>query len=217
MKKSTPLTTRQKQVLKILHDAEVHRGISPTIREIQEEFSFKSSRAVVGHLIALERKGYIKREGGVRGTRIIKYEQHGKKPRNSVCYLPLVGQVAAGTPLFAEENVEEWVPVPSNMKHCNRSFILRAKGDSMIDAHILDGDLLVVCPEHQPEQDDIVVALIDDEATVKRLVKRGRRIQLNPENPKYAPIVVTKDQRFIIQGIVVGSLRIGNKARLMNA
>ena len=203
--KAPGLTHRQKQVLRILHSTITHRGIVPTIQELQDELGFKSSRAVVCHLMALEKKGYIRREGRARGIRILKFKEQGKLKRD-VSYLPLIGQVAAGTPLLAEENIEEWVPVPSSMTHCNRSFLLKAKGDSMTGAHILDGDLLVVCPEHSPEQGDIVVALLGEEATVKRFFKKRTHIELKAENPKYKPMLVDPGEVFV-QGKVVGVMR----------
>lgn len=198
--------------MQLLCNATIHRGIIPTIRELQEELGFSSSRGVVGHLIALERKGYIRRDGGARGIRVIKFEQRNNKPKCNARYLPLVGQVAAGVPIFAEENIQEWVPVPSAMAHCDRSFLLRARGDSMIGAHILDGDLLVVCPEGPPRQNDIVVALIDDEATVKRFHKKNGCIELKAENPKYAPMRLGSDRQITIQGKVVGVLRTGGRS-----
>lgn len=200
------LTSRQQQVFKILRDAITHRGIVPTIRELQEELCFKSSRAVVRHLLALEKKGYIKREGGARGVRILKFKQKGKT-RSDVCYLPLVGHVAAGLPMLAEENVEEWVPVPAGMRHCDRTFLLKAKGHSMTGAHILDGDLLAVCPEHEADEGDIVVALIGSEATVKRFYKRNGHIELKPENSRYKTLTADPSE-VTLQGKVVGVLRI---------
>ena len=210
-KKAPSLTDRQKQVLKILHGAITHRGVVPTLQELQDELGFKSSRGVVCHLMALEKKGFVRREGGARGIRLLKFLKQGKTQAN-VSYLPLVGNVAAGTPILAEENIEEWVPVASSMVHCKRAFLLRVKGDSMVGAHILDGDLLVVCPEHSPEQNDIVVALIDDEATVKRYRKSGPSIELKAENPKYKSIHISAGARMVIQGKVVGVLRMGQNA-----
>lgn len=210
METKRQLTNRQREVLKIVRNAISHRGIVPTIRELQGELGFKSSRAIVVHLIALERKGYIRREGGARGIRLLKFQRNGK-PHVNVSYLPLVGEVAAGAPIFAEENIQEWVPIPSAMAHCDRSFLLRARGDSMVGAHILDGDLLVVCPEDSPRQNDIVVALIDDEATVKRFHKKNGRVELRAENPKYAPMRFGSDRQVSIQGKVVGVLRAGGE------
>lgn len=202
------LTTRQLQVLKILYNFITLRRSTPTIRELQAELGFKSSRAVVGHLIALEKKGYIERDSSARGIRILKYNDKNKV-RRDVSYLPLVGCIAAGEPLLAQENIEEWIPVPTNMVHGKRSFLLRANGDSMVNAHILDGDLLVVCPEISPVEGDIVVALIGgEEATVKRLFKKKNKVELHPENKKYKPIIVKGE--LIIQGKVTGVLRSGN-------
>ncbi len=197
------LTERQREVLEAILRSLKQRGFPPTIRELQEELGVFSPRGVTRHLQALEKKGYIQRDSSARGIRVLRALEGESE---EVVYLPLVGRVAAGSPLWAEENVEEWVPVPKQLERQRRNaFLLRVVGDSMVDAHILDGDLVIVHPQPTAEDGEIVVALLEDEATVKRLKKEGRQMFLMPANSKYRPIPVTEDVS--IQGKVIGLLR----------
>lgn len=197
------LTERQKEVLKAILQSLKQRGFPPTIRELQEELGVVSPRGIICHLQALEKKGYIQRDSSARGIRVLMTPEGESE---EVIYLPLIGRVAAGSPLWAEENIEGWIPVPRQLVGQQRNaFLLRVIGDSMTDAHILDGDLVIVHPQPTAEEGEIVVALLEDEATVKRLKREGRQLFLMPANPRYRPIPVTEGVS--IQGKVVGLLR----------
>jgi repressor LexA len=197
------LTARQQAVLKYIVRYIKTHGYPPTIREIRSHLGIKSLRGVTVHLEALERKGYIQRYKGSRSIRVL------KSPKSEIeegfVKLPLVGTIAAGTPRLAFEHIEAEVPVPASIAG-RGSFLLRVRGDSMIDAHIMDGDLVVVKPQHWAENGDLVVALIGDEATVKRLRVEGEKITLVPANRAYSSIPLEGAEAKII-GKVVGLLR----------
>ena len=195
------LTQRQAQILELIRESVASTGYPPTRAEIAAEFGFRSANAAEEHLRALERKGVIEMiPGASRGLRLV------TPPRG----LPLVGRVAAGNPILAEENIEEFYELPGSMFYPRADFLLRVQGDSMRDVGILDGDLLVVHQTPAAENGQIVVARIDNEVTVKRLKKTRSRylIQLLPENPDYDPIEVDlREQDFVIEGLYAGLLR----------
>ena len=195
------LTQRQAQILELIRESVASTGYPPTRAEIAAEFGFRSANAAEEHLRALERKGVIEMiPGASRGLRLV------TPPRG----LPLVGRVAAGNPILAEENIEEFYELPGSMFYPRADFLLRVQGDSMRDVGILDGDLLVVHQTPAAENGQIVVARIDSEVTVKRLKKTRSRylIQLLPENPDYDPIEVDlREQDFVIEGLYAGLLR----------
>lgn len=198
------LTSRQKQVLDAIVAYERRHGYPPTVRELQDKLGLSSPRGVAFHLENLESKGWIRRDSTPRGIRVL--AEGSESGGDEVIYLPLVGDVAAGVPLLAEENIQEWVPVPKSLLGRQReAFLLQVKGDSMVEAHILDGDLVIVRPQLTAENGEIVVALIGDEATVKRFHKHGTQVVLKPANPAYEPIELTEDVQ--IQGKVLGVLR----------
>jgi len=203
-----PLTKRQKQVLNCIVKEIETKGYPPSIREIGKALNISTLRGVTCHLDALEKKGYIKRDSTPRGIKIISSVINGilTSQNRKVIKLPLLGRVAAGTPILAEQNIEDWFSVPKELVKNNRNvFLLRIRGDSMINDHILDGDLVIVKSQTTAENSDIVVGIIDNEATVKRFYRRNNHIELCPSNPKYKPIILKED--FKINGKVIGLLR----------
>lgn len=209
---NTPhLTNRQQQVLDLIRRHLAARGAPPTIRELREGLGLNSLRGVTVHLDALVRKGFIERSRQARGIRLLKEPKSSRMaPVEPVPYLiPVVGQIAAGAPLLAEQNVEErlvvdprWVPGPG-------CFAVRVHGESMVNAGISSGDYVVVRPQSDSENGQIVAVLIEGEATVKRFFReKGGRVRLQPENPVFDPIFVhPKDQSIRILGKVVGLFR----------
>lgn len=182
------LTERQKQVLRVVYRVSEEQGRPPTVREIGKEIGLSSTCTVQRHLEALVRKGYIKREAArARAITIIKSDDPRMLPRRTV-KLPLVGTVAAGKPLLAAENIEEVFPLPRDLVKDAQAFMLRVQGDSMIEAGIFDGDLAVVRQQNYAEDGDIVVALLEEEATVKRFRRRRGRLFLEPANAMMKPL-----------------------------
>lgn len=196
------LTARQAQVLDIVRRHIVETGYPPTRADIANELGFKSPNAAEEHLRALARKGAIEMVPGTsRGIRLP--EEQG---------LPVIGRVAAGSPILAEEHIEDRVDLPADFFRPRADFLLRVKGDSMIGAGILDGDLLAVHKTPEAHNGQIVVARVDEDVTVKRFQRtRNRaRISLLPENDDYAPIEVDlREREFAIEGLSVGILRRG--------
>ncbi len=194
------LTPRQAQVLDFIRQHISDTGYPPTRADIAGELGFKSPNAAEEHLKALARKGAIEMVPGTsRGLRLP--EDHG---------LPLVGRVAAGSPILAEEHIEERVDMPANFFYPRADFLLKVRGDSMIDAGILDGDLLAVHKTMEASNGQIVVARIEDEVTVKRFQRTRNRskVMLLPENEDYAPIEIDlREQAFAIEGLSVGVIR----------
>jgi len=195
------LTARQQQILDLIEQCIEETGFPPTRAEISTALGFKSANAAEEHLKALARKGVIEMvPGASRGIRIANKHQG----------IPLVGRVAAGNPILAEENIEDYVNVPGNLFHPAADYFLRVQGDSMKDGGILDGDLLAVSKTETASNGQLVVARIDDEVTVK-ILKRGRQrsvLTLLPQNPDFEPIEVNlKEQQFAIEGLGVGVIR----------
>jgi repressor LexA len=194
------LTKRQEQVLALIRRHIAETGYPPTRADIAEELGFRSPNAAEEHLKALARKGAIEMIPGTsRGIRLP--EATG---------LPIVGRVAAGEPILAAEHIEDTCPIPPDFFKPAADYLLRVRGDSMVNAGILDGDLLVVHKTGEARNGDIVVARIDEEVTVKRL-QRGRArsvVHLIAENPDYEPIEVDLSSRaFTIEGLAVGVIR----------
>lgn len=203
---SKKLTQRQKAVLDFIIKYVAEHGYPPSIREMRAEFGIASLRGVTVHLDALERKGYIRRESTSRSIQILKTEADSS--RDDLVPLPLLGAIAAGAPLLASENIEAEISVPRAMLGAVRdAFLLRVKGDSMVEAHIMDGDLVVIRPQRSAGNGDLVAALIDgEEATIKRLRTDYDSVVLAPANPAYQPIPLEgADVRLI--GKVIGLLR----------
>ena len=183
------LTGRQQQVLEGIHHIIKEKGYPPTVREIGERLGLRSSCTVQRHLEALERKGYIKRDRTkARSVEIVHAPDPTMIPVPMVP-VPVVGTVAAGQPILATENIEEVFPLPRDVVKDDQCFMLQVEGDSMIEAGIFDGDYVVVRQQPYAEDGDIVVALLEDEATVKRFRRRRSSIHLEPANKKMKPII----------------------------
>jgi repressor LexA len=197
------LTTRQQAILDWLRDEVDRRGVPPTIREIGEEFGIRSTKGVEDHLAALERKGAIRRERGK--SRAI--EVVARPDLRGARMVPLLGRIAAGAPILAVENHAGRFILDESLVGGGETFLLRVQGDSMKDASILDGDLVVVRAQEAARSGDIVAARIGDEATVKRFEQTPRGIRLLPENDAHAPIDVDASDDFSILGRVVGVYR----------
>jgi repressor LexA len=198
------LTRRQREVLNFIISFARKHGFQPSMREIGEKFGIRSTHGVHRHLQALQKKGYLKRPVGQGRALELR---HFAPPRGSL-EIPVLAKVAAGEPLLAVENIEETLVVDQSLVKGKDSFFLRVQGESMIGAHILDADYVLVKPQPSAENGDIVVALMEDEATVKRFYKKGKTVQLKPENPAFKAIEVDeKDGRFQIIGKVVGVFR----------
>lgn len=193
-------TARQEQVLEFIRESIRRNGYPPTVREICTGLGLSSPSTVHVHLANLERLGLIKRDPSK--PRALDLADAHKPVRP----LPLVGRVAAGAPILAEENIEELVDVPVFLRRDDGDFLLRVRGDSMRDAGIFDQDYIVVHPAEQAVNGEIVVAMVGDEATTKRFFREGRSVRLQPENSLYEPIVVDADAVRLV-GKVVGVLR----------
>jgi repressor LexA len=183
------LTDRQKKILDHIRRAVAERGYPPSVREIGEAVGLHSPSSVHAQLAALAQKGYLSKAPS--RPRAIRVQGAGGKasPMTRVREVPVVGSIAAGAPILAEQNIEDTIAVPSELTSKGTLFALRVRGDSMIDAGILDGDTVIIREQSVAEDGDIVAALIDEEeATVKRLSRKGGRVRLLAENPAYGPI-----------------------------
>lgn len=216
----TELTARQRQILDFIRMTTREQGFPPSVREIGDAIGLSSSSSVHAHLTALEKKGYIARNGSsARAMTInpnmiddtvlfdesntIELDDFERASQNMVA-LPLVGQVAAGVPILAEENIEETIGLPTQIVGDSSSFLLTVRGESMIEAGIFDGDIVVVKEQNAANNGDIVVAMIDGEATVKTFFQEPDCIRLQPQNPTMNPIY-TRDA--IIIGKVTALFR----------
>ncbi|HET9551955.1 MAG TPA: transcriptional repressor LexA [Anaeromyxobacteraceae bacterium] len=223
----TGLTDRQLEVLRFIAREIEERGYPPTIREIGEALDIRSTNGVNDHLKALERKGFLSRDpvksraliptssakealGASRGN-VIKFPGGGApKPGARLVEVPIIGRVAAGQPILAQERIEDTVQVDSFLLGTNKKvYGLRVQGDSMIGDGILPGDYIFVKKQLAAEDGEIVVAMIDDEATVKRVYFEGKRVRFQPSNPRMAPIYVNEEdfKSTMILGVVVGVYR----------
>jgi repressor LexA len=204
-----PLTERQAEVLRLVRELTEVSGYPPTRAEIAEKMGFRSVNAAEQHLRALEKKGAIEISSGAsRGLRVrdAKSGQRGSK----LLELAVIGRVAAGAPILAEENVQGHYQVDPNLFTPRADYLLRVRGMSMRDAGILEGDLLAVHKTVEARSGQIVVARLGDEVTVKRLRRRGNSVQLEAENPEFAPIEVDlRREPLAIEGIAVGVIRNG--------
>ena len=198
---SSVLTARQQQILQLIRDAVSERGSPPTRAEIAQAFGFRSPNAAESHLRALARKGVISLdEGRARGIRLT--ESPG---------IPLIGRVAAGSPILADAHVQGRYQFDPAMFSPRADYLLRVRGQSMRDAGILDGDLLAIHATNEAVNGQIIVARLSEEVTVKRLKRLGSRVELLPENPEFQPIVIdTQRDPLVIEGVVVGLIRNGS-------
>lgn len=203
---SKDITEIQKRILNYIIDQKSGRGIPPTLAEIAQHFGYRNRATVRQHLTALEKKGFIKRDPGLsRGIRLT-LEDKFFIPR------PVLGEVAAGNPLTIYPDAIDTIELPTIARMPKDSFLLRVKGDSLKDAFIFSGDIIIVNPNLEPKNGQIVVAVLDDAAVVKRFYKKRNEVELVSENPEYKPIVVGKNYpRFKVIGVVVGIYRSMNK------
>lgn len=198
------ISMKQTEILEYIKEVTLSRGYPPTVREIGEAVGLKSSASVHAHLATLEKNGYIRRDPSKpRAIEIV--DDEFALTRKEYAQIPIVGRVAAGEPLLAEENIQDYFPIPVEMLPNDQIFMLIVKGDSMINAGIFDGDKVIVRQKNSAQNGDIVVALIEDGATVKTFYNEGDHIRLQPENPDYDPIIV-KD--VAILGEVIGVFRL---------
>ncbi|MGC8721945.1 MAG: transcriptional repressor LexA [Caldisericaceae bacterium] len=186
---------KQKEILDYISQEEMD-GHFPTYREIRDHFGLHSVSTVYTHIATLEKKGFLKKEGKARSFRVV-------APRLNK--FPLLGAVHAGAPTVAVEEIEGFLPLPVNPEAHPHAFLLRVKGDSMIDGHIQNGDLVVVDPDSQVRDGDICVAIIGDESTVKKLEKRRDGFYLVPMNDVYREIYITRETQIV--GKVIGLWR----------
>jgi repressor LexA len=197
-----PLTARQAEILALIQDFMEKSGFPPTRAEIAEKLGFRSANAAEEHLRALERKGILDILPGA--SRGIQLKQAGLPG------LPLIGRVAAGSPILAEENVKSRHKIDPLLFSPTADYLLKVKGDSMINIGIMDGDLLAVHKTSDARSGQVVVARIDNEVTVKRLKRKGNSVELLPENDSMSPIVVDPSVNdFAIEGLAVGVIRSG--------
>ena len=205
------MTSRQREVLTFIRGFTERNSAPPTVREIGERFGF-TARAAFDHLRALELKGMLQRrvtDKRVSRTLVLT-QRSGAGRRSNVREVPVLGRIAAGSPIYAEQNVEGTIPLSAEWVDRKGAdvFALRVRGESMIDAHIMDGDLVLVRAQSGAQPGDIVAALVDDEATVKRFARDGERVVLKPEHPTMKPIVVEPGRAdFRILGKVMGLVR----------
>jgi repressor LexA len=204
------LTKRQQTVLEAIRGSIKEHGYPPTIRELGKKLGIKSLRGVTAHLDAIAKKGFLKREPRARSISLLDL----MAPFEHALQVPVVGRIRAGSPVLAQENVDGHVVVDGAWLGANHDtsggpqhFALKVQGDSMINAGIFEGDYVIVRQSPTAEPNDIVVALVNDEATVKRFIKTSDEIRLQPEHPTMAPIVVTADQKLAILGKVVAVFR----------
>jgi repressor LexA len=203
------LTERQSEILKLIRELTEVSGFPPTRAEIAERMGFRSVNAAEQHLRALEKKGAIEISAGAsRGIRVRDGRPAGRAAR--LLELPVIGRVAAGSPMLAEEHVQGRYQVDPNLFTPRADYLLRVRGMSMRDAGILEGDLLAVHRTPEARTGQVVVARLGDEVTVKRLKRRGHAVQLLAENPDFEPIEVDlRNEPLVIEGIAVGVIRNG--------
>ena len=205
---SPRLTERQTAVLNVIRDSVRRRGYPPSMREIGEAVGLQSTSSVRHQLVTLESKGFLHRDANRPRAYIVRGAEgsarNGSASEPEPAYVPLVGRIAAGGPILAEERVEEMIPIPKQMVGEGEFFALRVVGDSMIEAAICDGDVVVIRQQKQAENGEFVAAMIDGEATVKELKKEANAVWLMPRNAAYEPI---PGNDAVILGRVVTVLR----------
>ena len=197
------ISAKQKEILEYIKGEILSKGYPPAVREICEAVDLKSTSSVHSHLETLEKNGYIRRDP-TKPRAIEILDDDFNLTRREVVNVPIVGHVAAGEPILATENIENYFPIPVEYMPNEETFMLKVKGESMINAGILDGDYVVAHKTPVAENGDIVVALLEDEATVKRFFREDGHIRLQPENPAFQPII---SEQVVILGRVVSLIR----------
>ena len=197
------ITNKQEEILNYIKDEILKRGFPPTVREICQTVGLKSTSSVHSHLESLEKNGYIRRDP-TKPRAIEILDDSFNMLRREMVNVPVVGTVAAGQPILAEQNIDSYFPIPAEYMPNEQSFILRVKGESMMNAGIMDGDQVIVRQQSTARNGDIVVALVEDSATVKTFYKENGHYRLQPENDSMDPIIVDDLQ---ILGKVFGVFR----------
>lgn len=200
------ISKKQMEILEYIKSQILERGFPPAVREICEAVHLKSTSSVHSHLETLEKNGYIRRDP-TKPRAIEILDDTFNLTRRELVNVPIVGQVAAGEPILAQENIENYFPIPAEIMPNSQTFMLRVKGESMINAGILDGDMVLVEETHTASNGDMVVALIEDGATVKTFYKEEGIFRLQPENDNMDPILV---KELMILGKVIGVFRFFN-------
>lgn len=198
------ITDKQKEILEYIKEMILKKGYPPAVREICEAVHLKSTSSVHSHLESLEKNGYIRRDPTKPRTIEILVDDFALT-RREVVNVPVIGTVAAGTPILAEQNIEDYLPIPAEMLPNKEVFMLKVKGNSMIEAGIYSGDKVIVAKQPDAENGDKVVALVDDSATVKTFYKENGHFRLQPENSTMDPIILDHVE---ILGKVIGLFRI---------
>ena len=199
-----PISKKQEEILNYIKNEILERGFPPAVREICQAVGLKSTSSVHSHLESLERNGYIRRDP-TKPRAIEILDESFNMIRREMVNVPIIGTVAAGQPILSEQNIEGYFPIPTEYMPNKQSFMLKVKGESMINAGIFDGDKVLVKQQATAENGDIVVALVDDSATVKTYYKENGHYRLQPENDSMDPIIVDKCE---ILGKVFGVFRI---------
>ena len=214
-----PISKKQTEILEYMKQEILNRGFPPSVREICDAVHLRSTSSVHAHLEALEKNGYIRKDATKpRAIEVIDGDFRGQRRRQigfseepeqtpEFASVPVVGNVAAGQPLLAVEQIESYFPVPVDRLPNQQTFLLRVKGESMINAGILDGDYVLVKQQETAVNGDMVVALIDDSATVKTFYRETDHIRLQPQNDFMAPILIPAGQDLRILGVVIGVFR----------
>ncbi len=197
------ITNKQEEILNYIKNEILERGFPPTVREICQTVGLKSTSSVHSHLESLEKNGYIRRDP-TKPRAIEILDDSFNMLRREMVNVPVVGTVAAGQPILAEQNIDSYFPIPAEYMPNDQSFILRVKGESMVNAGIMDGDRVIVRQQSTARNGDIVVALVEDSATVKTFYKEDGHYRLQPENDSMDPIIVDDLQ---ILGKVFGVFR----------
>ena len=200
------ITEKQQEILEYIKDIVLKKGYPPSVREICEAVHLKSTSSVHSHLETLEKNGYIRRDPTKPRTIEI-IDDSFNLSRREMANIPLVGSIAAGEPILAEQNIEDYFPIPADILPNQQVFMLRVKGESMINIGIFDGDQILVKQQSTANNGEIVAALVDDSATVKRFFKEEGHYRLQPENDTMAPIIVDHVE---ILGVVIGLFRMMN-------
>jgi repressor LexA len=200
------LTERQRDILNFIREFQRSRGIAPTHREICDQFGFSSYGTVYKHLSLLEKKGLIRRDWNQkRGVELVDQEPEPSSSSSPVRELPLFGYIAAGRPLDVETS-NETIAVPEHLTRRGDNYVLKVRGDSMIDDGILDGDLVIIARRERAENGEMVVANVNGEVTLKRIYLEGERVRLQPANSLMHPIYASA-REVAVQGVVVGLMR----------